>query len=573
MFKKFRKLLSISLSLVLIATTSLGSFSKPVAASYDGDGTGVHADQSTFEKNFSLSVAQKKYCITQCIRTVNIVTDPTMSDLEKYYRLALWENDHATYDYDFWSGAYNFDYYRHQWDAYGVLTDTSVCAGIAIFYANLCHAADLPCKFVRTDPTQLDHTINYIPDINGNAYLVDVTEASFLMSELADYSFGDLLDKDFAFITKDCTDGSFEYEEVRDYPDDWDEGPYTFVVSSNIKQCFKGSYTDWFNEFALHTDESKNFRNEYVEKGSGMRNVHYASYKDYPKQFSSTEKPGIWFLEDFYKDPAEVEDLIRNRTLDEQLVSLEGLQDTYDCSTASELLDRLKYDLDYEVFPSFQDGEVTPEALSLCYGEDFLLKCTDFNLKGGEAEITMEGIGDYNGSTTFTVNLGPEDSENSDDDNNSSNDNSNSSTTYTDLTNALKALADAVNAQNSGQVTKLEKEVATLNKKLNNSSKKANSLKVKGKKVTISRKALKKKAKTLKINKAIKFINKGKGAKIYAKASGNKNITINSSNGKITVNKNLKKGTYKVKVKVIAAGNKYYNSSAWKTATFTVRVK
>lgn len=109
-----------------------------------------------------------------------------MSDLEKYYRLAVWENKRAKYDWKFWDGSYNFELYRHQWDSYGVLTEKSVCVGIAITYAILCHAADLPCKFVRTDPKKVDHTVNYIPDINGNAYCIDVTENTFLMSQYAD---------------------------------------------------------------------------------------------------------------------------------------------------------------------------------------------------------------------------------------------------------------------------------------------------------------------------------------------------------------------------------------------------
>ena len=42
--------------------------------------------------------------------------------------------------------------------------------------------------------------------------------------------------------------------------------------------------------------------------------------------------------------------------------------------------------------------------------------------------------------------------------------------------------------------------------------------------------------------------------------------------GKLTLKKGLKKGTYKFKVKVKAAGNKYYNALT-KTVKVTVRVK
>ncbi len=45
-----------------------------------------------------------------------------------------------------------------------------------------------------------------------------------------------------------------------------------------------------------------------------------------------------------------------------------------------------------------------------------------------------------------------------------------------------------------------------------------------------------------------------------------------AKNGKITVKKGLKKGTYKVKIKVTAAGNSKYNK-ATKTITIKVKVK
>ena len=139
-------------------------------------GGSTHADPATFEKNFCLSAAQKEYTITEIERVVARILKPGMSDLEKYYRLAVWENKRAKYDWEFWDGDYNFELYRHQWDSFGVLTEKSVCVGMAITYAALCHAADLPCKFVRTDPSLVDHTMNYIPDINGHAYYADITE-------------------------------------------------------------------------------------------------------------------------------------------------------------------------------------------------------------------------------------------------------------------------------------------------------------------------------------------------------------------------------------------------------------
>ena len=54
--------------------------------------------------------------------------------------------------------------------------------------------------------------------------------------------------------------------------------------------------------------------------------------------------------------------------------------------------------------------------------------------------------------------------------------------------------------------------------------------------------------------------------------SGNKGITINKKTGKVTVNKGLKKGTYKVKATVKAAGNNKYKASLAKNVTFKVKV-
>ena len=102
-------------------------------------------------------------------------------------------------------------------------------------------------------------------------------------------------------------------------------------------------------------------------------------------------------------------------------------------------------------------------------------------------------------------------------------------------------------------------------------NKAANKLKVKAKTAKIPYKNLKKKNQTLAVSKVITLTNKGKGKKTYAKASGSKKITINKKNGKVTVKKGLKIGTYKVKVKVKAAGNANYKALT-RPATFTVKV-
>lgn len=108
----------------------------------------------------------------------------------------------------------------------------------------------------------------------------------------------------------------------------------------------------------------------------------------------------------------------------------------------------------------------------------------------------------------------------------------------------------------------------------------ANPLKVKGRTVTIKRKALKKKARTLKVSKVIKFTKKGRGTMSYRLVSAKKGgksyrkyFKVNAKTGKVTVKKKLKKGTYTVKVKVKAAGATNYKPSAWKTVKIKVKIK
>ncbi len=101
--------------------------------------------------------------------------------------------------------------------------------------------------------------------------------------------------------------------------------------------------------------------------------------------------------------------------------------------------------------------------------------------------------------------------------------------------------------------------------------KSANTLTVKGSKQTVKAKKLKKNKVTIK--KAVK-VSKAKGKvsyKITKISKKTKKITINKK-GVITVGKKLKTGTYKVTVKVTAAGTKLYKKGSKKTAV-TIKVR
>lgn len=97
--------------------------------------------------------------------------------------------------------------------------------------------------------------------------------------------------------------------------------------------------------------------------------------------------------------------------------------------------------------------------------------------------------------------------------------------------------------------------------------KKTNTLVAKGKAVTVKYSKLKKKNQSLSRKKVITIKNP-QGALSYKKSKGNKKITVSKA-GKITVKKGLKKGTYKVKIKVTASGNENYKAL---TKTVTVKI-
>ena len=111
-------------------------------------------------------------------------------------------------------------------------------------------------------------------------------------------------------------------------------------------------------------------------------------------------------------------------------------------------------------------------------------------------------------------------------------------------------------------------------------TKKANPLSAKGKTAKVKFRKLKKKTRKLSVSKIITLTEKGHGKISYklvsakkGKKSFKKYFKISASTGKLTVKKKLKKGTYKVKVRVQASGDKMFRASPVKTVTIKIKVK
>lgn len=129
-----------------------------------------------------------------------------------------------------------------------------------------------------------------------------------------------------------------------------------------------------------------------------------------------------------------------------------------------------------------------------------------------------------------------------------------------------------VTAEGNGVYKSAEKDITVIvteNESPAPVKKLANTIKVTAKTATIKFAKLQKNSRTLKVSKVL-TIKKAKGTKTFIKVSGNKKIKISKKTGLVTVKMGLKKGTYKVKVSVTAAGNATYKA---KTVTKTFKIK
>ena len=122
----------------------------------------------------------------------------------------------------------------------------------------------------------------------------------------------------------------------------------------------------------------------------------------------------------------------------------------------------------------------------------------------------------------------------------------------------------------SSSETSSQTDKPTQNKTPTQTAKKAQSMTVKAKSPSLKTSKLAKKKQTVKKAKAFTIKN-AQGTVTFKKVGGSKNLTI-SNTGNITVKKGTKKGTYKIKVEVTAAGNDQYEAGT-KTVTVKVKVK
>ena len=122
------------------------------------------------------------------------------------------------------------------------------------------------------------------------------------------------------------------------------------------------------------------------------------------------------------------------------------------------------------------------------------------------------------------------------------------------ITKKLKGVIGTSYAEPSGRIVVLPREANTMT--VTAAVKTASAKKVKKRAVTV---------RPLQVKRAV-------GTVTYKKLSGSKKLTISKKSGKVTVKKGTKKGTYKIRVRVRASGNQYYNAKT-QNVKVTVRVK
>ena len=199
--------------------------------------------------------------------------------------------------------------------------------------------------------------------------------------------------------------------------------------------------------------------------------------------------------------------------------------------------------------PVTPDVKLVADGTELVKFRDYVLDYSD-NTETGTAKIRITGVGSYKGSIDTGFNI---------------------------IDDPAEETANPDTGQSGNDSSEVENPNETETETETEIVKKAQPMKIKGKTLKIKAKTIKKKSQTYSIGKAIDFIKKAKGTKTYkitkvSKSKYKKYFKINSKTGKITIKKGLKKGTYKITIKVSASGNDYYLAGS-RNATVKVVVK
>ena len=142
---------------------------------------------------------------------------------------------------------------------------------------------------------------------------------------------------------------------------------------------------------------------------------------------------------------------------------------------------------------------------------------------------------------------------------------------FSDIYSTVKGTLWVRAGKEKSQFEAWDKEYGkSLSQGVTGKNKKAQPMTVKARSVRVKYSKLKKKKQTVSAKKVF-ILKNSRGKVTYKKIKGNRKITV-SKKGKIRLKKGLKKGTYKLKVRVTAAGNSTYKAGS-KTVVVRIKVK
>ncbi len=179
-------------------------------------------------------------------KVVAELIDPGMSDLEKYYVLGKWTDQHVKYDASLLTTSKG----KGQTAYEAMILGKSVCAGEAKLYALLCHQAGLACTINVTS----NHMNCIIPNINGQAVRWDY-------GTFYELSEAECLERGIKYT------GKLRFTDTRGVGDyDWD----------NHKSIYK-TFEKWIKDNADGIDDTGD-GSRYIERGSGINGMRMSKY-------------------------------------------------------------------------------------------------------------------------------------------------------------------------------------------------------------------------------------------------------------------------------------------------------
>ena len=378
----------------------------------------------------SLGDNEANWLINECNKIVGEILTDNMSDLEKYWTLADWIADNIDYAHSELSSpnysSISGDPVKSPHGPYYTLKQRrGVCQGQTYLYLCLCHAADLSCDAISYNP---NHILNYIPNINDNDYLVDVTSHEFGMCLRTNVNPTSTYADHIYYLTCpgsfDCTNNCFNRQEKDSRYSEPLFRPFYIVKDQIVKvsipmldgtyQPYEYKEEDNYQAFLDFIEENAGYGSidPYIERGSGTSGIHYSHYEDYACQVPFNT--GNWVYDDFIAGSLQRKSTWGETSL--KSVDKSGLKESYFCETDDEYIEAVMNDLVLSVEGYDKSAkEIKKHKTILTPNVDYTATKFQKSLSGHwennkyilelTGTVTLKGINDYSGTTGVKIKI------------------------------------------------------------------------------------------------------------------------------------------------------------------------